>query len=131
MKIVLTLFLLFPKASFSTGAMDLIYKNFFGHLHEGPSAYSSSLKTLSCGDRLEVIQSKNEVHTEFSKFAWVRVKHGPDSGFIRKDFLAKNYRDCFQYRFPRFFSEFKLKLGEIFSWGRLFDQYVMGKAKVR
>ncbi|RLA62883.1 MAG: hypothetical protein DRQ88_10135 [Epsilonproteobacteria bacterium] len=130
MKKILVLLLLFP--SFSYGQVHyLYYKNIFGHLHQSPSSYAGSLKTLSCGDRVRLIQDKSGTITEYSKFSWSKVKYGPNEGYIRSGFLEQKRPSCFQVKYSKFFNKFKVELNDVFSWGRLYDQFVMGSSQVR
>ena len=129
---LLTLVIFFISAtSFSESIHYLYYKNIYGHLHQSSSSYSSSINTLSCGDKVKLIQDKKTIVTEFSKYSWTKVKFGLKTGFIRSDFLVRKLPNCFQTKYIKFFNRFELGLQDIYAWGKLYDQYVSGKAKVR
>ncbi|TDJ06849.1 MAG: SH3 domain-containing protein [Deltaproteobacteria bacterium] len=131
MKTFLVLLFLMPPIAQSGPIHYLYYGNMYGHLHQGPSSYSDSLKSLTCGDRVQLIQDKSGVTTEFSRFSWVKIKYGPNEGFIRAEFLDKSKPKCFQAKYIKFFNQFKIELNDVFTWGRLYDQYVTGSSKVR
>lgn len=105
----------------------------FGHVHRNPTRYSSSLTTISCGQPIKVYKliSKNgRPVTVFSK-NWNYVKVGPYEGYIDQKYLTETKPDCFQDRYPKFFDSLGLDLTELYYWGRLYDQYVFGKSRVR
>ena len=131
MKSILVLLFFLPGLTGAEQIHHLYYKNIFGHLHQGPSSYSGSVKSLSCGDLVKLIQDKGQTTTEFSKFSWARVKYGPSEGYIRADFLAQKRPTCFSFKYSKFFNKFKLELNDVFSWGRLYDQYVTGSSRAR
>ena len=131
MKTFLVLLFLIPVMANSAGFHYLYYRNMYGHLHQSPSSYADSLKTLSCGDRIQLVPDKSGTTTEFSRFSWAKVKYGPNEGFIRSEFLERGKPNCFQTKYTKFFNQFKVELNDVFSWGRLYDQYVSGSSKVR
>lgn len=131
MKRFALLLIFIPSFAFSASTHFLYYKNTFGHIHQAPSSYSASAKSISCGDRVALVQEKTNTSTEFSKYSWVKVKYGPSEGFVRTDFLIPKRPTCFQASYRKFFNKFKLELRDVFSWGRLYDQYVVGSSKVR
>jgi len=109
------------------------FRPIFGHVHRNPSKYSSSLTTISCGHPVKVYKltpKKGRAVTLFNKI-WHYVKVGPYEGYIDKKYLASSKPDCFQDRYPKFFDSLELDLTELYYWGRLYDQYVFGKSRVR
>lgn len=124
--IVLSL-ILFSMCAFAKKKAEYVglkyYKNIFGHVHQNPSRYSNSLTTISCGHPVKVYANP--------KKHWSRVKVGPHSGFIEKNFLLNKRPKCFQDNYPRFFDQFTLDISELYYWGRLYDHYVQGKSRVQ
>lgn len=109
------------------------FRPIFGHVHRNPSKYSSSLTTISCGHPIKVYKltpKKGRSVTIFNK-VWRYVKVGPYEGYIDKKYLVKSKPNCFQDRYPKFFDSLELDLTELYYWGRLYDQYVFGKSRVR
>jgi hypothetical protein len=46
-------------------------------------------------------------------------------------YISRRKPECFQDRYPRFFDNVALELSDMYYWGKLFDQYVEGRSKVR
>jgi hypothetical protein len=109
---------------------DLYFTLFSGHLHQGPNAQSTSLKILNCGDKLKVITSDKEEKTN-SKFEWVKLQTGNYIGFVRKDFISNDQPSCFNNKYLKFVEKFNLEITDKYNWGRLYDNYVWGKSKVK
>jgi len=109
------------------------FKNIFGHLHQNPSRYSSSLTTVSCGHPIKVYEviRPNMSSLKVINDIWAMVKIGPYDGYMRKDHLSRKNTICFQDEFPKFFENFDLDISELYHWGRLYDLYVEGKSKVK
>ena len=131
MKTLLVLFFFVPGFLRAEQVHYLYYRNMYGLLHQSPSSYADSLKTLSCGDRVQLALDKGGTTTEFSRYSWSKVKYGPNLGYIRSEFLDESKPDCFQANYTKFFNQFKVGLNDVFSWGRLYDQYVLGSSKAR
>lgn len=102
------------------------YKNIFGHIHQNPSTYSTSLATIECGHPVRIFDKEHS-----SVRDWYFVQVASYKGYIRKEYLDIKKPECFQSRFPKFFDGLELDLTEMYFWGRLYDQYVMGRSKVR
>jgi hypothetical protein len=105
----------------------------FGHVHRNPSRYSSSLTTISCGHPIKVLKlvpAKGRPVTVFNK-VWHFVKVGPYEGYIDGKYLNEKKPNCFQDRYPKYFDALELDLTELYYWGRLYDQYVFGKSRVK
>ncbi len=111
----------------------MFYKNFFGNIHQNSSRYSATLTTVSCGHPIKVYKPKVSKGTQSSdNFSdWQSVKVGPYEGFVLNELLSTSRPDCFQDQFSKFFELFDLNLAELFYWGRLYDQYVTGKSRVK
>ena len=102
-------------------------KSMYGHIHQNPSIYSSSLTTVSCGHPIKVYDSSKKSHGE----KWKYVKVGLFTGYIKKNLLSKKQPGCLQDRYPRFYEELKLGTTDIYYWGRLYDHYISRKTKVK
>ena len=128
--IKILVFFIFFSAYAATPSSKLVgvfyYKNIFGSLHQGPSQYSSVLTTISCGHPVKVYESSDK-----TKEKWANVKVGAYTGYVLKDFLATKKVECFQDKYPRFFENLQMDLADYYYWGRLYDQYIQGKSKVR
>lgn len=101
-------------------------KNIFGHLHKHPSQYSSSLTTIACNHPVRVYKSD-----ESTPEGWKYVQASGQYGYIKEEFLVKRKIRCFQAKYPKFFGNMNMGLSDLYYWGRLYDQYVQGKSKVR
>jgi len=107
------------------------FNNLFGHIHQNPSKYSTTLTTLSCGHPVRLIGkklSKKSTKIVFNK-KWNLIKVGPYKGYVQQHFLSKKRVNCFQDRYPKFFDALKLEITDMYYWGRLKDQYVNGKSQ--
>lgn len=103
-------------------------KNMYGHIHQNPSIYSSSLTTISCGHPIKVYESsKKKIHGE----KWEYVKVGSVKGYIPKSFLTQKTPVCLQDKYPRFYEDVDLSTTDIYYWGRLYDHYITKKTKVK
>lgn len=110
----------------------LYFYQIFGVVHQNPSRYSSALTTISCGHPIKTLRLIDAKGKEFiPNESWVFAKVGAYEGFVMKEYLNKQKVQCFQDRFPKFFDSFDMDLSELYYWGRLYDQYVTGKSKVR
>lgn len=110
------------------------YKPMFGHIHRNPSRYSSSMSTISCGHPVKIYKLENkkggQAQIEFNE-DWNFVKVGPYEGYIRKEYLSRKKPQCFQDKYPKFFDEIGLELADLYYWGKLYDQYIQGKSRVK
>lgn len=100
---------------------------FMGHLHKNPTKLSSSLTTLQCSHALKVLE--NDAITVPT--GWVYVQAGDDKGFIHASYLTATRPDCFQEKYPRFYSALNLDLTDMYYWGRLFDHFSTARSKVQ
>ena len=107
------------------------YNNIFGHVHQSSLRFSNSLTTLTCGHPVKVIESRSSELGRSTKAGWNKVVVGPYNGYIYSAFLSIQKPICFQDLYPKFFELFEVDLSDIYYWGRLYDQYLIGKSKVQ
>lgn len=111
----------------------MYYKYMFGHLHQNPSKYSTSLTTISCGHPLKVYSVKSgddQPRVLFNK-EWNFVKAGPYEGYIRDEQLSSKKPDCLQDKYPKFVDQFEMEISDMYNWGRLYDLYLYKRTRVR
>ena len=101
------------------------FKELFGHLHEKNSVKSSTLTTIACGHPVKVY-SKQEANS-----SWLKVKVASYDGFIEENSLSSTRVKCFQDKYPRFFDSLKIEISDIYYWGLLQDQFIIGKTRVQ
>jgi hypothetical protein len=110
------------------------FNEMHGNIHQNASKYSNVLTTVSCGHPIKVYKEKKSPNgglVENISYEWDFVKVGSYNGYVLSDFLGKRKQKCFQDKYPRFVEKFKLEPSEMYYWGRLYDQYVGGKSKVK
>ncbi len=117
-----------PFAAKKTPEKVMYFSKLFGHIHKGPSRYSQSLSTIGCGHPTKVI-GNTEISS--SGVSFLKVKVGPYIGFISKTYLRSKRPECFADEFPRFFDNLNLSLTEMYYWGKLYDQYITGRSRVK
>lgn len=127
MRVILSVVLICSFLGFDAYANDkhvavMYYKYMFGNVHQNPSRYSSALTTISCGHPVKIYSIKMG--------DWTKVKVGAQIGYLPMEYLSSKRPVCFQDKYPRFFDQFSLGPTDLYYWGRLYDQYVMGKSKV-
>jgi len=111
----------------------MYYKYMFGHLHQNPSKYSTSLTTISCGHPLKIYSVKTgsqKPRMVFNK-EWNFVKAGPYEGYIRDTQLSSKKPICFQDKYPKFVDQFEMEISDMYNWGRLYDLYLYKRTRVR
>jgi hypothetical protein len=106
----------------------LYFSKLFGHIHKNPSRYSQSLSTIGCGHPTKVI---GNTETSSSGVSYLKVKVGPYVGFISKSYLKTKKPNCFADEYPRFFDNLNLSLTDMYYWGKLYDQYITGRSRVK
>jgi hypothetical protein len=106
----------------------MYYNKIYGHIHKSASRYSQSLSTLECNHPVKVL-SVNGQKSWGEGFSCVKV--GPYKGYIHKDYLSSRKSKCFQDKYPRFFDKLNLSISDMYYWGKLYDQYIRGRSKVR
>ena len=110
------------------------FKMLFGHVHRNPSRYSNSLSTLSCGHPVKVFEVSSKGSKEKSIVInddWNYVQVGPYKGYMMINHLTDKRPTCMQDQFPRFFDNVGLELTDMYYWGKLNDQYITGRSRVR
>ncbi|MBC76411.1 MAG: hypothetical protein CME64_10390 [Halobacteriovoraceae bacterium] len=105
----------------------LYFQEFMGHLHEEPVDSSASLTAIQCAHSLKVIEKKG-VNVPLG---WMLVKAGEDLGFVRSKFLGKSRPECFQEKYPKFYSKLNFDLADLYYWGRLNDHFIEGESQAR
>jgi hypothetical protein len=113
--------------SFSVNAEvgRLYYSNFLGHVHKNPSKDSTSLTIIQCSHSVALLKSK--VATE----GWRYVRVGSERGYVQSRFLSSKRPSCLQEKYPKYYNSLNLTISEMYYWGRLYDQYLQGKSKIR
>lgn len=116
---------LIPIVSFADAKIIMVkYMNTpWGHVHQNSSRYSASLTTVSCGHPLKVVELNNK--------GWTKVIAGPYTGFVQDINLGSKKPECLQDKYPRFFDDLKLEITQMYYWGKLYDQYVEGKSRLK
>ncbi len=102
-------------------------KNVYGHIHQNPSRYSSSVSTVHCGYPLTIFANKNGRF--FVNEHWYYTEAGPFKGFVHKDHVLAKRGPCFQKKYPRFFDKAGLTLTDYYKLGRLHDLLLTGVSK--
>ena len=97
----------------------------FGHIHQGPSSYSSILNTIECGTPLKVLKVNEGVNEDFDL-----VESKGQKGHVWHSYLEPTRPVCFTSQFPQFFNSLNLDVGDIYYWARLYDQFIFIKTKV-
>lgn len=124
----LILFSIIFTANASEKVVGRLYLNtFMGHLHKNPTKQSSSLTTLQCSHAVKVIENEGVSVPS----GWVYAQVGEDKGFIHVSQLTSTRPECFQDKYPRFYSSLNLDLTDMYYWGRMFDHFSTGKSKAR
>ena len=95
----------------------------FGHVRVQPSPYSESLSAISCGHPIKLYE------TIKGDFQYSKV--GPYEGYVKREHLSKQKPACLQDRYPKFFEAINLDITEMYYWGKLNDQYIIGKSKFK
>jgi len=95
----------------------------FGHVRVQPSQYSESLSAISCGHPIKLYE------TIKGDFQYSKV--GPYEGYVKREHLSKHKPECLQDKYPKFFETINLDITEMYYWGKLNDQYIIGKSKLK
>lgn len=102
------------------------FRPMFGHVHQSAARTSASLTTIQCAHPVKLLEStKVTVAPE-----WAYVNVADYKGFILKEFLAEKRPECFQGKYPKFFDGLNLDLGELYYWGRLYDQFIQSETRI-
>ncbi len=109
------------------------FKKIFGHIHQNPSKYSTSITTISCGHPIKIynVIGPDGRRAEIFNKKYMLIKAGPYDGYVLKSLLSKDRPKCFQDEYPRFFDQFELDISEMYNWGRLNDLYLVRRTRVK
>lgn len=107
------------------------FNQIFGHIHQNPSRYSTSLTNIACAHPVR-IKAVVEGEREQRVFAgnWKLIQAGPYLGYVKKTFLSQQRPPCFQDRYPRFFEQLELSISEMHFWGRLYDHFLIERSEL-
>lgn len=109
--------------------MGIYYFNgLFGHVHQSASRYSQALTTISCGHPIKVLQNPSTVD---KSDGWLQVQVASYKGYLKKSTLSSEKVICFQDRYPVFLEELQLDITDLYYWGKLYDQYLLGRSKIK
>lgn len=108
------------------------YNKIFGHIHQNPSRYSTSLTNIACGHPLRIfeIKSGDQSQSVFNN-DWKYISAGPYEGYVMKKFISSQRPDCFQDKYPRFFEQLGLSITDMHFWGRLYDHFLIEKTDIQ
>lgn len=110
------------------------FKKIYGHVHKNPFRYSLGLTTITCGHPMKILKVQSEkkgpYRDTFSN-KWKYVKVGPYHGYILDSYISKKRPLCAQDKYPKFFEKMNLEISDMYYWGKLYDQYLVGKSKVQ
>ena len=95
----------------------------FGHVRVQPSQYAESLSAISCGHPIKLYETIKDDY-QFAKV-------GPYEGYVKREHLSKHKPECLQDKYPKFFETINLDITEMYYWGKLNDQYITGKSKLK
>ena len=85
------------------------------------------MTTIQCGYPLKILKSNLVKHPD----DWSLVEASDIRGFVFNNFLADSKPECFQEKYPKFFEALNMDVAELYYWGRLYDQSLIGESKVR
>lgn len=102
----------------------------FANLHQHPSPYSPSVQIVACGDPVKVYESNDSLLPPEWTSASTSI-YGEANGFLSKNIFSKEKESCLQNKYPKFFNLLNLELTEMYHWGKLYDQYITVKTRVR
>ncbi|MGB0453907.1 MAG: hypothetical protein ACPGJV_09345 [Bacteriovoracaceae bacterium] len=98
-------------------------KNIFGSVHKIADESSEVLTVIACNHPVKLLNRKAEI-------GWHKVKVGKHTGFMHQRMLSRRKVSCFQDRYTKFFEKFNLKVEQTYFWGKLYDNYLVGKSEV-
>ncbi len=138
-KVKILISLLFLSSSISAQDKDVLdkvmyVKSLFAQVHKNPSKYSNYMTTVECGHPVKVYKKVSKkgdsVRILFNR-TWHLVKVGAYDGYMNAIQLSSKKGECFQDNYPKFYDSVDISINEMFYWGKLYDQYVTGKSRVR
>lgn len=108
------------------------YNQMFGHIHQTPSRYSTSLTNIACGHPLRImsITQAGQTLTLFND-RWKFISAGPYEGYLPEKFISTERPECFQDKYARFYEAFDLSITEMHFWGRLYDHFLIEKTELQ
>lgn len=101
----------------------------FAILHSNPSRYSSALTTITCSFAVKLTENSSVVSQ--NSLDWIKVTAGEFSGHIQLDHISTTRPECPQSKYPEFMNSLNLDLNELYYWGKLQDQWIVGRSKVQ
>ena len=101
------------------------FQEAFGHLHKSASRLSNSVTIIQCSHSVKLLQNKTTIE------GWAYAMVGEDRGYIREELLSDKRPSCFQGNYPKFYSNMKLDITDMYYWGRLYDQYRVGTSRAK
>jgi hypothetical protein len=125
LRLILLSTILFSSVASSKVIGRKYFNQFLGHVHKNMSKGSASLTIIQCSQSVRILENK------LNDPEWMYVNVGDETGYVHADFLSEKKPDCFQARYPKFYNEMQLDITEMYLWGRLYDQYLIGKSKVK
>lgn len=108
------------------------FNQMYGHIHQTPSRYSTSLTNISCGHPLRVLSvtQSGQTRSIFNE-RWKFISTGPYEGYLPKSFISNSKPECFQDKYTRFFELFDLSITDMHFWGRLYDHFLIEKTELK
>jgi hypothetical protein len=100
----------------------MYFDKMYGSVHEVANINSYSLTTIGCGHPVRVYKDNDGFSQEFLK-----VKIAQYKGYVLKAHLSLKRPECFSKKYSRFTNTIDLDLSDLFYWGRIYDQFRMGK----
>jgi hypothetical protein len=101
------------------------FQPFLGHVHQNANKDSSSLTIVQCSHSVKMLKTKHKINN------WSYVQVGDDKGYIQDEFLGEKRPKCFQQKYPKYYLGLELDITEMYFWGRLNDQYLKGRSRIK
>ena len=102
------------------------YQYLLGQIHESPLINSPQVTTIQCNHPVKIMMS-DQIKLDQN---WFYVEVSDFKGFMRKELLSDHKTDCLQARYPKFWDAMNLDLVQLYYWGKLYDQYIIGEIQV-
>ena len=102
----------------------VFYNKMFGNIHKIPYKYSSSLTSINCGQKLNVLKIDEKYSDK-----WVHVAHGKLKGYLYKKYTSLKKPKCFKRGYLKFFYSFNMDTTDAYYWGRLYDHLKIFKIR--
>ena len=91
----------------------------FVHVHKNKSINSITLVSLTCGQKVEILEKENE---------WINIKSGSFIGYVLERNLNLKYVDCLNKKYSKIYDKLDLNMSEIYKMGRLEDLFIYGES---